>query len=149
MAVTIDAYDQLIDLMSDGTMDMDGDTFKMILLDNSHSFAATNTLLTEVNTNEVANGNGYTTGGATLANVTWAHTTGTVKFDSDDVTWSASGGSITAYHGVIYDDTVVSPADALCIDINFDGVQTASDGNTFTVAPNASNGWFTGSFTAG
>lgn len=149
MAVTIDAYDQLIDLMSDGTMDMDGDTFKMILLNNSHTRTVTNTLYSQVSANELSTANGYTAGGATLASVTFGHTSGTVKWDSADVSWTASGGSITAYHGVIYDDTVTSPADALCIDINFDGVQTAGDGTDFVVAPDASNGWFTGSFTAG
>lgn len=149
MAVTIDAYDQLVEIMSDGTMDMDTDTFKMILLNNSHTRTVTNTLLTQVNTNEIANANGYVTGGATLTSVTFAHTTGSVKWDSADVTWTATGGAITAYHAVIYDDTVTSPADALCVDINFDGVQTAGDTTNFVVAPNAANGWFTGSFTAG
>ena len=148
MAVTIDAYDQLIQLMSDGTMDMNGDTFKCILLNNSHTRTVTNTLYSEVSANELATANGYTAGGQALTGVTYAHSTGTAKWDSDDVSWTASGGAITAYHGVIYDDTVTSPADALCVDIDFDGVQTAGDGTPFVVAPNASDGWFTGAISA-
>lgn len=147
MPVTIDAYDHFIDIMSDGTVDMDGDTFKMILLNNSHTFTATNTLYSNVSANELATANGYTNTGQALTSVTFAHTTGTVKWDSADVTWTASGGAITAYHAVIYDDTTTAPLDALCMDINFGGVQTAGDGTNFVVSPNASNGWFTGSFT--
>jgi len=150
MAVTIDAFDQLIELMSDGTIDMDdptADTFKMIL-STSYAFTATHTVLTDVNGNEVANANGYETKGASLSSVTWAHTTGTVKWDSADVTWTASGGSIAASDGIIYDETVASPLDAVMIAIDFDGSQTAGDGTQFIVSPDASNGWFTGSFTA-
>lgn len=146
MAVTIDVYDQLIELMGKG-FDMGGDTFKQILLDNSHTRTVTNTLYSQVSANELATANGYTNTGQALTTVTFAHTTGTVKFDSDSPTWAATGAGITAYHSVIYNDTASSPADALCIDINLDGIQTAAAGNNFIVNPHASNGWFTGAFT--
>lgn len=150
MAVTIDAYDQLIELMSDGYIDMDdatANTFKMGLLNNSHTFTATNTAWASISANEIT-GTGYTAGGQGLTSVTWAHTTGTVKWDSADVSWTAGAGGITAYHAVIYDDTTTgSPVDALMIDINFGQVETAGDGTDFIVSPDAANGWFTGSFT--
>lgn len=148
MAVTIDAYDHLAEIMSDGTVDMDNDTFKMMLLDTSHTRDVTNTLKSDIVANEISGANGYTTGGATLASVTWSHSSGTVTFDSADVSWTATGGSIVASDAVIYDDTTTSPLDALMFDIDFDGEQTAGAGTSFVVAPNAS-GWFTGSFTAG
>ncbi len=57
---------------------------------------------------QVANGNGYTTGGATLANKSLAYDTGTniIKFDADDVTWA--NATITARYAIIYDDTPAS-----------------------------------------
>lgn len=56
-------------------------------------------------TNEVANGNGYTTGGATLTSVTVSYnaTTNTITIDAADVVWSNS--TITARYAVIYDST--------------------------------------------
>jgi hypothetical protein len=152
MAVTIDAFDQLIELMSDGTIDMDdatADTFKM-LLSTAYTFNALHTIRTDVNGSEHANGNGYATNGASLTTVTWTFpSAGTIKWDSDDVTWNATGAGMSASDGIIYDETTTSPLDAVMIAVDFDGTQAAGAGTDFIVAPNASNGWFTGSFTAG
>ena len=147
MAVTIAAYEQLIELMGKG-FDMGSDTFKAILLNVSHTRTLTNTLYSQISANELATANGYTNTGQALTTVTFAQTSGTVKFDSDSPTWAATGAGITAVHSAIYNDTATSPADALCVDISLDGSQTAAAGNNFIVNPHASNGWFTGSITA-
>ena len=141
MAITVNEYNQLFDLIGAGTV-KEGDTFKMMLLNASHSFNATHTLLTQVNTNEVASGNGYTTGGATLANVVILNGTpgSPWKIDWDDLNpgWTASGGSIGPYaHAVVYDDTVTSPADALLYSINLDGTFTANDTAQIKILLNA------------
>jgi len=83
-------------------VDLEGDTIKVALLDNSHSFTATHNTWSQVSTNEIS-GTAYTAGGATLAGkaVTQASTT---KWDATDVTWSTA--TFTAYHAVIYDDTL-------------------------------------------
>lgn len=54
-------------------------------------------------TNEVANGNGYTTGGAALTLIDAAYTSGTntIALDANDVTWTSS--TISAAYAVIYD----------------------------------------------
>lgn len=53
--------------------------------------------------NEIANGNGYTTGGATPASVTLSQTAGTVTFTCANVTWNASSTGIPAWrYGVMY-----------------------------------------------
>lgn len=61
-------------------------------------------------TNEVANGNGYTTGGAILANDTISYNgaTNVWKYDFDDVIWPAA--SFTARQAVVYDNTPASDA---------------------------------------
>jgi len=108
-------------------VDMEADTIRVALLNNSHTFTATNNTWADVSTNEIS-GTGYTANGAALANkaVTQAATT---KFDADDVTWST--GTFTAYHAVIYDDTLTN--DDLIASIDFGGAQqvTAAD---FTIA---------------
>lgn len=58
-------------------------------------------------TNEVANGNGYTTGGATAASpvIAGGGATATITFDTANVTFTASGAGITGRAAVAYDST--------------------------------------------
>lgn len=48
------------------------------------------------NTTEIANGNGYTTGGKALSNVRFQYSSGIVTVKADDVSWRATGGTISA-----------------------------------------------------
>lgn len=117
-----------------------GDSYRLKLL-TAATFDATHTTLAATGGTEVANGNGYTTGGATLAGVAVTTvTTNDAMFDANDVSWTASGGAITASFGILYND---SDADdpPLCL-IDFEGSQSAGDGTEFRVAWNA-NGIFT------
>lgn len=130
--------------IGDGSIDLDTDAFKVALYTSS-SNAATLTLNGKAAvTNEVANGNGYTTGGDSVT-ATWTESSGTVTFDSDDPSWTASGGSITARFAVVYDDTPTSPtADPLvCFSLldNTPADVTVTDGNTLTLQLSA-NGYF-------
>jgi hypothetical protein len=137
MAVTISIYDSFKEYLGDGTIDLDGHTFKVMLLGNAASFDAGHSVLASVSGNQIAAGSGYAAGGAALTGVSWGQTGGTATFDADDVTWTASGGAITAYKAAIYDDTPTSPADPLVAFIDFGGVQTANDGAQFKLIWNA------------
>ena len=131
--------------------DLVGATIKIALVSSSYTPDATNTGHDEwadVSANEIANGNGYTTGGATIANDAASTATNGFKYDSDDPSWTASGGNIPAWRyavmyvsgslwgktnpliGYFLGDT--TPAD----------VPATSDGNSLTITvPTA--GWFT------
>lgn len=93
-------------------------------------------------TNEVANGNGYITGGIALTNVVLSRSGNVIKFDCDDAVWTASGGSITARFAVIYrnatDGTIVNPIRYVCLLDTAPADVTATTGNTLTIAINAS-----------
>lgn len=84
-------------------------------------------------TNEVANGNGYTTGGATLANKTLSYTgaTNVIKFDADDVQWTSS--TITARYAVIVDTTPGSSATNPVLGYVDFGADVVSSNGTFTI----------------
>jgi hypothetical protein len=58
-------------------------------------------------TNEVANGNGYTTAGATASTpvIAGGGATATITFDTANVSWTGSGAGFTARAAVIYDST--------------------------------------------
>ena len=120
------AYNRFKANLMNKEVDLEADTIKVMLMDNSHSFTAADDVIGDVSANQIT-GTGYTAGGGTLASkgVTQAATT---KFDAADLTWST--GTFTAYHGVIYDVTATSN---LMISIDFGGAQavTAAD---FTIA---------------
>ena len=137
-----DFYNEFTEYSMDGTMDLDADTFNMgLYLSTSNAATLTNSGRASL-TNQVATANGYTQPGQALTSVTWSRVGGTTTFDSADVVWTASGGSITARYAVIDDDTVTTPvADPLVCYSLLDTTPadvTATDGNTLTIAPNAS-----------
>src|SRR5688572_23469526 len=97
-------YDKAVLNMLIGELDMNATSdWKMMLLTSSSNC---NTLTSHEKyadfTNEVANGNGYTTGGIALTNVTLTRSGNVVTLDADPVIWTASGAGITARFGLIY-----------------------------------------------
>jgi hypothetical protein len=141
-------HDKFKEYMGDGTVDLDADAFKMALFLSTSNIATTSINALSTATNEIANANGYTTGGETAGLPTWVESAGTVTFDTANVVWTATGGSITARFAAIYDDTVTIPvADPIMCHSLLDNTPadvTATDTNTLTVAINAS-GVFTSS----
>jgi hypothetical protein len=118
----------------DGTFDLDTDSFKMALFLSTSNIGAATTTYAGV-TNEHANANGYTTGGIAVTLTLAGTTTVTVDISTDPV-WTASGGSIIARFAAIYEVSgnvlVYCTLDATPADV------TATNGNTLTVAANAS-----------
>lgn len=134
-------YDKFAEYLGDGTIDMDGDTFKCQLHTSSHTPSLSLDAVKADLDNEVANGSGYTTGGVTLSSVTWTESSGTVTFDAADPAWTASGGTITGRYAIILDDTPTSPADPLVAYSLLDNSPadvSVTDGNTLTIQLNAS-----------
>lgn len=118
-----------------GGFDFDTDTFKMALFLSTSDIGASSTTYAAV-TNEHSNANGYTTGGVTLGSFTISGTSTKTVDDDTDAVWTASGGSITARFAVIYE----SAGDVVCYCLldSTPADVTATDGNTLTVAFNAS-----------
>ena len=105
-----------------------GDVFKIALYTSSATLGASTT--TYSTSNEVANGNGYTTGGNTLTNVT-PTTSGTTAFtDFANTTWSAA--TITANGALIYNSSKSNRAVAV---LAFGGDKTSTAGDFTIVFP--------------
>lgn len=115
-------------------MDLDSDTLKVALCNTDPTSG----------TNVVSDGNGvlanvseisYTNlSTRTLANVTSTQTSGTYKLSADDLTLTASGGSVAAFRYIIvYNDTPTSPADPIIGYYDYGASLTLNDGDTFTV----------------
>lgn len=102
-----------------------GNAFKMALFTSSATLGASTTAY--ASTNEVANGNGYTTGGEALTNIDPATSGTTAYIDFSDVTWSTA--TITARGSLIYNTT--NSNRAVCV--NDFGADKTSSGGDFTV----------------
>jgi len=103
MAVTIVLYTKLPKLTP-----IAGDTWKAALFTNSYVPNQDTDDLYSSLTNEVANGNGYTTGGNSLAapSVTQTDASNKQTWDAGDpALWVASGAGFTFRYVVVYDVT--------------------------------------------
>jgi hypothetical protein len=117
-----------------GSVPVDSGTFKMALFLSTSNLGAASTTFAGV-TNEHAAANGYTAGGESVDLTLAGTTTVTVDIATDPV-WTASTGDIVARFAAIYE----VGADILCFCLLDDSPAdvTATDGNTLTVAANAS-----------
>lgn len=89
-------------------------------------------------TNELSTANGYTAGGAAIANDTLTYTSGSnlYTYDGDDVAWTSS--TLTARYACVYDSTPGTAAtDPLLLYVNF-GADVSSTAATFTITWSAS-----------
>lgn len=113
----------------DGTFDLDSDSFKVALVTSASNIGLASTTWAGV-TNEVANGNGYATGGIPVSLVLAGTTSVTVKFAANPV-WTATGAGITARWAVIYE--VGGNVLAYSLLDNTPANVTVTAGNTLTV----------------
>jgi hypothetical protein len=89
----------------------------------------------DVSASELASGNGYTTGGVTLANVavTYDAASDQVRVDCDDPSWTFTASKTWRY-GVWYVDTAgASSTDPLIALLTWDSNQTVSTAYTLTI----------------
>jgi hypothetical protein len=135
-------YNKAKESIGNGTINLKTHAFKVALARSTYTPALTHTALSSVT--QAPNGNGYTTGGVSVTQ-TWTETNGLMTFDSNDPSWTASGGSIIARYAVLYDDTTTSPADQVIAYSLLDTTPadvTTTNGNTLTLQISA-NGYFT------
>ncbi|MBU0995392.1 MAG: hypothetical protein KJ737_23085 [Proteobacteria bacterium] len=102
-------YRNFYKTISDGTIDLDSDTIKVMLCDGSYVPDISHEFKSHI-TGEVT-GTGYTAGGATLANKSIVLDGNESKFDADDVIWG--GSTLTARFAVMYASTGVDATSPL------------------------------------
>ncbi len=100
-------YNEMREHISDGTVDLNDDTFKVALLDSTSNAADVTIEGYAALTGELPTLNGYTLGGITLSGVTWVKSAATVVFDAADPGVTATGGILTMRYIVMYSDTSV------------------------------------------
>jgi hypothetical protein len=121
MAATGKAYPMLAKSLSDGLVDFDSDTFKVMLL-SAYTYAATHQFVSDVKAAGTESSSGvYTTGGEALASVTFTRSGDVYTFDAADLSIDATTGTDAKY-GVIADTTPGTDATNPVVGyINLDG----------------------------
>lgn len=121
--------------LASGEIDFDANTFKIILMNTTFAFDKdADATLADVTADQLATQFGYTQDTKTLANVSVSEDDANDKatITWDDVTWTASGGSIgPSGAACIYDDTTSDDTIVGCIDFGED--VTAADGINFQI----------------
>jgi hypothetical protein len=116
-----------------GTFDLDSDSYKVALFQSTSNIGTSSTTYSGL-TNEVANGNGYTTGGKAVTLTLSGTTSVKVDFDTDPV-WTGSDNGFSARTAVLYE--VGGDVVAYCLlDATPTDVSVAA-GQTLTVAAHA------------
>ena len=117
-----------VENVAEKKFDLGADTLKIALTNSAPS--QSNTQLSDIT--QIANGNGYTTGGAAVTITSSAQTAGVYKLVLADVVFTAAGGSVGPFrYAVLYDDT--STNDLLIGYYDYGSSLTLADTETFTV----------------
>ncbi len=132
MAVTANPYGLSFKGLGLGRFNFTTDTFKVMLTTASYLPNFDTDEFKSVVTNEVASGNGYTTGGMALTGLTWAYD---ATNDGCLLTCTApvwSNASFTARRAVIYKDSGDAATSPLLSWVDF-GANATPAGTPFTI----------------
>jgi hypothetical protein len=130
-------FNAFVENVAEKVHDLGADTLKVMLTNTAP--VAGNSVKGDLT--EITAGNGYTAGGNQATQVSSGQTSGTYKLVLNDVTFTASGGSIGPFrYAVLYNDTPTSPADPLIGWWDYGTNVTITDGNSFLVDMSATNG---------
>lgn len=130
-------FQPFVENLAEKVHNLGSDTLKVALTNTAPN--ATDATFSQIT--EISAGNGYTAGGTATTISSSAQTSGTYKLVITDVVFTASGGSIGPFRYVIfYNDTPTSPADPLIGYYDYGTNVTITNGNSFTVDFDATNG---------
>lgn len=131
-------FHSFVEALAEKVHNLGADTLK-VALTNTAPTVATDTQLSNIT--QIANGNGYTTGGTAASITSSAQTTGTYKLVLGDVVFTASGSMGPFRYAVLYNDTATN--DELIGYWDYGSAVTLAASETFTVDFDGSTGVLT------
>ena len=131
-------FNSFVEALAEKVHNLGSDTLK-VALTNSAPSASTDTQLSNIT--QIANGNGYTTGGTQATISSSAQSSGTYKLVLNDVVFTATGAMGTFRYVVLYNDTASN--DELIGYYDYGASVSLNSGETFTVDFDGSAGVLT------
>jgi hypothetical protein len=133
---TFNKFQQFVEDVAEKVHNLGSDTLTIALCAAANAPVATNTVL--ANLTQIS----YTNCSArAITTTSSAQTTGTYKLVLQDLVLTASGGDVAAFrYVVIYNDTPTSPADPLIGWYDYGASVTITNGNSFTIDFDGTNG---------
>lgn len=120
----------------DTPTDLEAVTVKLALVTDAHTpNRDTHDFRDDFTAAELANGNGYSTGGVTLTGLAWSYDAASdqVRLDCDDPSWTFTAAKTWRY-GIGYIDTAgADTTDPLIFLLTWDANQTVSTAYTLTI----------------
>lgn len=101
MAVTVSVFNNFKLRLGEGLFNLGTNTLVAIPMTNTYTFSAAHNFISSL-TNEVTTNGGTR---VTLTTVSWALSGNNALLDCDDITWTASGGSLTIRKVAIANNT--------------------------------------------
>ena len=135
---TFNKFNPFVLDLSNGNVNVGSDTLKVLLTNTLP--VATNRQYSDISATEVANGNGYTTGGTAASLTSNTQTSGTQKLILANAVFTASGAVGPFQYAVLYDSTPT--VKTLIGWWNYGSSVSLASGDTFTVSFDATNGVF-------
>jgi hypothetical protein len=136
MAITVNWYGLGLKYLLDTPADMEGVTVNLALATDAYTPNRDTDEFRNIFTgSELANGNGYTTGGVTLTSVLWSYDAASdqVRLDCDDPSWTFTASKTWRY-GIVYIDTGgADSTDPVIALLTWDSNQTVSTAYTLTI----------------
>ena len=142
MAASLKIFPSYLKNIGNGTVDLDTDLLRVALYRTMSGLSGgAFSAVGSITASEVANGNGYTTGGKTLSAVTVTLSgTNTARADATDTFWSANGGAITSIKAAVVYKSDGTAANRKCIcyvELTQTGVISLADTNRLTIQWNS------------
>lgn len=135
---TFNKFNCFTEDLAEKVHNLGADTLKWALTNSAPS--AANTVIGNIT--QIANGNGYTTGGNTATISSAAQTGGVWKLVLADSVYTSSGAGMAAFrYVVLWNDT--SASDSLIGWYDYGSTVTLAVGETFTIDNDATNGVLT------
>lgn len=130
-------FQPFVEALAEKVHNLGADTLKVALTNTAPN--ASDATLSQIT--QIANGNGYTTGGTQATISSSAQTSGTYKLVLNDVVFTASGSLGPFRYAVLYNDTASN--DELIGYWDYGSSVTLASGDTFTVDFDGSAGVLT------
>ena len=134
---TFNKFNSFSEALAEKVHNLGADALKVVLTNTAP--VATNTQLSNIT--QIANGNGYTTGGAAITTTSSAQTSGTYKLVLADVVFTATGAVGPFRYAVIYNDTATN--DELIGWYDYGSSISLANTETFTIDFDGTNGVLT------